>query len=85
MDLAGISELSALSSTGTVESTCILTSTYSIMPSSIISSSTLAAVERDVLLPLQALRAAGQVEITDFTSLVATWKGQYGGKACIYR
>jgi hypothetical protein len=42
-------------------------------------------VETDVLAPLDALVAGGRVVVTDFTSLVDTWNGPYGGSACIHR
>ena len=42
-------------------------------------------LERDVLTPLASLKSAGQVEVTDFTNLVATWRTKFAAKACVYR
>ncbi len=82
-DVASIGELTSLYRSGEVATSCLLTSTYHITPSTLSSSASLAALERDVLTPLQNLRDRGEVEITNFTSLVATWRTQYAGKACI--
>ena len=84
-DISGIDELTAMYRSGAQPATCMLTSTYHITPSSISSASGLASIERDVLVPLSTRRSSGQVEITDFTTLVATWQGAYGGKACVVR
>jgi hypothetical protein len=84
-DLDGISELVARYTSGQSASTCMLTSTYHITPTMISSSSGLSTLERDLLSPLSSLRSSGKVDVTDFTTLVATWKGQFGGQACIYR
>jgi hypothetical protein len=37
-----------------------------------------------VIRPLAALRDDGQVVLTDFTALIATWKQQFAGQACVY-
>lgn len=84
-DIAGIGELVARYRSAQAESTCMQTSTYHITPATLGSSSAMAALERDVLTPLSGLRSAGQVEVTDFTSLVATWRSRFGGKACVYK
>jgi len=84
-DIAGITTLTGLYASGKVNSSCMLTSTYHIIPAMIESANTLATLERDVLLPLYALRSGGQVEITDFTSLVAKWETQYASKSCLYQ
>lgn len=84
-DLDGISELVARYTSGQSASTCMLTSTYHITPTMISSSSGLSTLERDLLSPLSSLRSGGKVEVTDFTSLVATWKSRFGSQACIYR
>jgi hypothetical protein len=84
-DVDGISELVARYTSGQSAPTCMLTSTYHIKPAMISSSSGLSTLERDVLSPLSSLRGSGKVEVTDFTTLVATWKSRFGGQACIYR
>ena len=84
-NLTGIDELTGFYQDGKVASACILTSTYHVQPSSISSSSGLSSVERDVLSPLASMRATRQIEVTDFTTLVATWKSQFSGKGCAYQ
>lgn len=84
-DIDGINELVARYTSGQSASTCMLTSTYHITPTMISSSSGLSTLERDLLSPLSSLRGSGKVEVTDFTTLVATWKSRFGGQACIYR
>jgi hypothetical protein len=84
-DIAGISTLWALYGAGKVDSTCMLTSTFHVLPAMLESASTLTTLETDVLKPLQTLRAAGRVDITDFSSLMAKWKTQYQSKSCLYR
>ena len=42
-------------------------------------------MEADLLAPLDALVDGGRVVVTDFTSLVDTWKSDYGAAACIHR
>jgi hypothetical protein len=84
-NMDGIQELLARSASGQSAATCMLTSTYHITPSVLSSSSLLSSLERDVLAPLSTMRGSGGVEITDFTSLVATWNRDFGGKACLYR
>ena len=84
-DVDGISELVARYTSGQSAPTCMLTSTYHIKPAMISSSSGLSTLERDVLSPLSSLRDSRKVEVTDFTTLVATWKSRFGGQACIYR
>lgn len=83
-DVAGISELVALYRSGQMSDTCILTATIGIRPVDIMAVGGLAAIENTVLKPLIALRDSGQVRLTDFTALVATWKQDFGGRACTY-
>jgi hypothetical protein len=83
--VAGIDELTELYRDGKVASTCMLTSTYHVNPSSINSDSALASVERDVLSPLATKRSSRQIEVVDFTTLIATWKSQFAGKGCVYQ
>ena len=84
-DVDGINELIARYTGGASASTCMLTSTYHITPAMISSSSGLSTLERDVLSPLSTLKSSGTVEVTDFSTLMATWKSRFGGQACIYR
>ena len=84
-DVDGISELAARYTSGQSAPTCMLTSTYHIKPTMISSSRGLNTLEQDVLLPLSLLQGSGKIEVTDFTTLVTTWKSRFGGQACIYR
>jgi len=84
-DVAGIHELVARYQTGQADSTCMQTSTYHINQSTLASSSAMSALERDVLTPLSSLRSAGQVEVTDFTTLVTAWRTRFSSKACVYK
>jgi|CXWL01.1.fsa_nt_gi hypothetical protein len=84
-DVAGITTLRGLYETGRFDATCMLTNTIHVFPSTISSAGGLATIERDVVIPLQTLRDSGQVEITNFTALAATWKSRFAGKACIYQ
>lgn len=84
-DVAGVSELWNLGKAGTIAANCILTSTYHITSADFATPSRLAAVERDVIAPLLSLRSAGQVVLTDFTSLVSTWRSQYTATGCVYQ
>jgi hypothetical protein len=84
-DIAGVSELWNLGRAGTIAANCILTSTYHITSASIATPGKLAEVERDVITPLVSLRSAGQVVLTDFTSLVSTWRNQYSATGCVYQ
>ncbi|MEN9798359.1 MAG: hypothetical protein RL653_2055 [Pseudomonadota bacterium] len=81
-EISGISTLLGLYDSGAVSPSCMLTSTYHLTPAQLANP---AAVETDVLAPLDALVAGGRVVVTDFTSLVDTWNGPYGGSACIHR
>ena len=84
-DIDGIRELVGRYQSGHAPATCMQTSTYGVSPSTLGSASAMAALERDVLSVLASLRASGQVELTNFTNLVATWKSRFGGQACVYR
>jgi len=81
-DLAGISTLLGLYDSGAVPSSCMLTATYHLTPAALANP---AAMEADLLAPLDALVDGGRVVVTDFTSLVDTWEGDYGAAACIHR
>lgn len=83
--VAGVAELVALHENGVVPPDQILTSSWNIVPSTLTKPTGLAEIEETVLKPLAALRDQGKVAVTDFTTLVALWKGAYGGKASIYQ
>jgi hypothetical protein len=83
-DLTGIGELVSVYASGRAPSTCMLTASYGIRPADFLAPGTAAAVESAVLAPLASLRASGDVELTSFTALVATWRQRYGGRACTF-
>jgi hypothetical protein len=80
-DIAGIIELTEHARSGLVPTTCMLTASFHITPSSL---SNLTRVQSDVLSPLRSLQASGQIELTDFTSLVSTWHSRFGEQACVH-
>jgi hypothetical protein len=84
-DIAGINELVARYRSGQQELSCLLTASIAIRPVDITAAGGLATIENTVLKLLAVLRDSGQVKLTDFTSLIASWKQQYGAKACTYR
>jgi len=84
-DIPSISELLVLYRNRQVSTTCILTATLGIRPTEITAGGGLTTIENTVLKPLTALRDSGLVKLTDFTALVATWKQEFAGSACMYR
>ncbi|MCC7537017.1 MAG: hypothetical protein IT379_12425 [Deltaproteobacteria bacterium] len=84
-NLEGVRELVALHEDGTVAPEQLLTASWNIGPSTLTSPTGLADVEAQVLLPLAALRDEGAVVVTDFTTLVDTWRRDYGARSSLYR
>lgn len=84
-DIAGFTTLRGLYESGRMASTCMLTNTFPVTPTMISSAANLNTVEQDLLVPLQSLRDSGQIVVTDFTSLVATWKSRFASKGCLYQ
>jgi len=82
--LEGVTELVGKYASGEVPASCMLTSSYHVAPAALLAPDGIAAIERDVLAPLEAQANAGKIVLTDFTSLVATWKRDYGAKACLF-
>lgn len=83
-DVSGVNELVRLYQTGAVDTTKILTASFHIQPISIMVPANLLAVEDTVIKPLVALRARGEVELTDFTTLVGIWKSRFASKPHLY-
>lgn len=83
-DLPGITELSDLYRTGRVGPECMLTASYGIRPADIMAPGGLKAIEDNVIRPLADLREDGYIVLTDFTALIATWKQEFAGRACMY-
>lgn len=83
-DVDGVTTLYNLYAAGTVTSNCMLTSSYHITPSSLTASGGVSAVESSVVAPFASLEAQGKAELTDFTTLVSTWRSR-GASSCTYR
>lgn len=83
-DVAGVHELVDLHAAGAVPPGAMLTASWNIGLSEITAEGGLATIEETVFAPLAAMRDQGQIVVTDFTSLVATWQSKSDGKACLY-
>jgi hypothetical protein len=83
-DISSTTELIGLYKSGAVSTACMLTSSYHIKPADINTPAGLKSVEDTVMKPLQALRAKGDVILTDFTALMDEWNNRFGGRGCIY-
>ena len=83
-DLSGIAELSDLYRSEGIGGDCMLTSTYAIRPVDLLGAGGVSVIEDSVIRPLADLRDRGDVVLTDFTALVATWKTEFGGRSCTY-
>ena len=77
-EVAGVQELVALRSSGQVPSDAMLTASWNILPTVIMSPGGVETIEEDVFIPIAALRSEGAIVVTDFTSLVDTWLMQGG-------
>ena len=84
-DVAGISELFARYKSGQTATTCMLTASMPVSPSTLTPPNAIADIEASVIKPLAALRDSSKARITDFTTLVSTWKSTFGASACIYK
>jgi len=83
-DIEDIPALADLYQGGGVGTDCMLTLSYHISPATITGPGGIALIEDTVIRPLVAMRNDGIAELTDFTTLVATWQAEFGGQGCIY-
>ncbi len=83
-DVLGVQRLVNLYRSGAIRPVNILTASFHIKPAMITAPAALLAVEDTILKPLEALRARGEVEITDFTSLIDIWKTRFGAKPFLF-
>ncbi|GIW91300.1 MAG: hypothetical protein KatS3mg109_1732 [Pirellulaceae bacterium] len=83
-DVQTVSELIGLYTGGIAPPQYMLTASIHVKPATITSPSGLQTIEDSVLTPLVALRSQGKVALTDFTSLVNTWRTDFGARAYIY-
>jgi len=84
-DVAGVHELVDLYATGTVPATDMLTASWNVIPAQITATDGPATIEETIFLPLKAMEDAGQIELTDFTTLVETWRARYAARAYLYQ
>jgi hypothetical protein len=84
-DVPGIVELAARYRSGQTATTCMLTGSMPISPSTLTAAGGLTEIENTLVKPLAILRDSAQVKFTNFTALAATWKAEFGARACIYR
>lgn len=82
-EVDGVRELVNLHMNGTVSSDKMLTASWNI--NQLTEEGKMAEIETTVMQPMAALRDQGKVVVTDFTTLVNTWKGLYGGQAYLYQ
>jgi len=80
----GVVELVGLYADGTVPATTLLTASWNIRPADITAPDGPATIAETVFRPLKAMQDRGEIELTDFTSLVADWRAA-GGVASIYQ
>jgi hypothetical protein len=63
----------------------MLTASLAIRPVDITAAGGIPTIENTVLKPVAALRDSGLVTLTDFTTLVTTWRRDFGARGCTYR
>jgi len=83
-EVAGVTELVDLYANKTVDPSCLLTASWNITPGEIQAPGGIETIVQETLIPLVAMRDAGQVVLTDFTTLVSRWKAA-GGEACLHQ
>ena len=83
-EVAGVEELVATRASGSVPADVMLTASWNIRPTSLTAANGIDEIERTVLVPLAELRDRGDIVVTDFQTLVATWQTDYGARAFVY-
>jgi hypothetical protein len=84
-DLPGIRELVALHRRGAVHPDSMLTSGCHIRWDAVLDPIGQGAIEDTVLRALAEMRDAGEIQVTDFTTLAEKWREYYHAKPCVYR
>lgn len=82
--IEGIAELAGLYDAGVVSPEHLLTSSFHIRPATIQRADGMQAIQDSVIAPLQALQASGAARATDFSALVASWEGEFGGRGFLF-
>ena len=84
-DLEGIAALADLYDNGSVDKTCMLTSTFHVFPKVVTNPVELEKWQTEVLTPLLAMRDQGEVVITDFSELANTFETDFAGQGCLWQ
>jgi hypothetical protein len=84
-DVAGVQELVDLSAAGTIATGRMVTASWNLTPAAISAPGGVATIDSTVFAPLAAMRDEGSIVVTDFTSLVETWRTTYDGAAYLYQ
>jgi len=83
-EVAGVRALVDRYAAGTVPPDRMLTASWNIRPDVITAPDGLETVEETVIGPVAGMRDEGLIVVTDFTTLVSTWRTAYGGEAFVY-
>ncbi len=83
-DVAGVEELVGLYADGTVPPGVMLTASWNLTPTVLLSEDGPAQIDATVLEPMAELRDQGLVVVTDFSTLTEIWASDYGSQAYVY-
>ena len=83
-EVDGVRELVELSASGALPD-AFLTAAWNISPSMLMGPGGVASVAETVLAPIAAMRDEGTVVVSNFTSLVDTWRTERDGTAYLYQ
>lgn len=83
-DVDGVVGLTELYGRGVVDAEDMLTASIHILPADISRPGGLETVEDSIIEPLAALRDLGKIVITDFSSLVESWKADYASRPHVF-
>ncbi len=84
-DMEGVRELVRLRRGGAVRADSILTASLHITPSQLLLPAERRLLEDSILIPLARMRNLGDIQVTDFTSLVEEWYESYDGAPSVFR
>lgn len=69
---------------GLVPPQFMLTTTFSLTPTTLMATGAIAAIEDTIIAPMAAMRDTGLSHPTDFTRLVQAWQSSFGGVGYLY-
>jgi len=81
----GVQELIDLYARGTVPANTMLTASWNLRPMEITAAGGIDTIDEQTLMPLEAMQDAGNVLVTDFTTLGNIWRTGYGATGEFYR